>query len=129
FVTQLMIGAAGETDPKNVVVSNVTSNSITISWSTDADATGSAIVKKGGVDSKPYLDIRGSDRRKTHYVEVTDIEPNVEYSFTIISNNTEYTEEKGIAFIFKTAPITAETPVPQRVFGGITGSTSKDKIA
>ncbi|MBI2357191.1 fibronectin type III domain-containing protein [Candidatus Dojkabacteria bacterium] len=128
FITQYFIGASGETTPENVLVSNVTSNSLTLSWSTTAETTGSVTVKKGGSNSAPYLDSRGNSRRKTHYVEVTDLEPNVEYSFTIISNTTKYTDEKGSPFKFKTTPITGETPIPSPIFGSVTGAEGNDYV-
>lgn len=117
-------GATGDPTPKNVVISNVTNSAATISWTTEAQTAGSVIVNEG----TPSLDIRGASRRNTHYVEIGDLDPQKEYTFTIKSNSTEYTDEEGNSFKFKTTPISTQTPVPNPIYGSIIGASSDDAL-
>lgn len=120
-------GASGETFPKNVVITNLTSNAVSITWTTDSSTAGSVTVNGGKGDSTPFIDIRGTDRRKTHHVDVVDLDPSKDYSFIILSNDERYTDEKGKGFKFRTAPVTSETPIPTPVYGEVEG-TDKDDV-
>ncbi|HVX93160.1 MAG TPA: fibronectin type III domain-containing protein [Candidatus Dojkabacteria bacterium] len=126
LVTQILSNAGGSIDPQGVVMSNVTSNSLTLTWTTDTATTGSIVVSTGGKSSAPYTDVRGSSKRKTHYIEVTSLEPSKDYTFYITSNTTKYTSVNGQSFKFKTPPITTNTPIPNPVYGSISGSKSDD---
>ena len=128
LVTQFVTNAGGSIDPTGIVMSNVTSNSLTLTWTTDATSTGSVVVSTAGKNSQPYTDSRGSTKRKTHYVEVTSLEPSTNYSFVLTSNSTKYTSVNGLAFKFKTPPITVNTPIPNPVYGSISGSTDDDLL-
>ena len=76
YATQLLSSADEEAVPENVVVSNLTTNSLTVTWTTSIDASGEVVVKDSeGEDSRPYIDFRGSGSRKTHFVEVLDLVP------------------------------------------------------
>lgn len=120
--------AGADTTPQNVVLTNLTSNSISITWTTDAQAAGSVVVNDGNKDSAPSLDSRGTDRMNTHYVEVVDLDPSKEYSFSILSNDEKYLDEKGKPFKFKTSPVSLDTPVPKPIYGSISGNGNDDVL-
>ncbi len=128
FAVQFFTGAAPEEDPKGVVVSNLTSNSLTVTWVTEAQTIGALVTKINGKESKPYLDVRGSSKRYSHYVEINSLEPDSEYSFYITSNGKKYTAENGKDFKFKTSKLVSGTPVPKPVYGSVVGVSSDDYI-
>lgn len=128
FAVQFFIGASPQEDPKGVVISNLTSNSITVTWVTDAQTLGTLVTTKGGKESKPYLDIRGNKKRYTHYVEINNLDPETEYTFYITSNGKKYTNENGKDFKFKTSKLISGTPVPQPVYGTINGVLTDDYL-
>ncbi|MCC7289958.1 fibronectin type III domain-containing protein [bacterium] len=121
-------GASGSDTPQNVVISNLTSNSVSISWSTDSKATGAITTNAGKGDSTPFVDIRGTDRRKTHHVDIVDLDPSKDYNFVILSNNQRYSDEEGKTFKFRTSPVTSQTPVPSPVYGLIEGDNKEDVL-
>jgi hypothetical protein len=126
-VYQLVIRASVEAQPKNVALSNVTTSSVTVSWVTDVSATGSVVPVLNGVDQSPVLDKRGSGKRYTHYVELTNLEPNTDYEFVIVSDGEKYTSEgEEKLFKFKTAPIKGETPTPNPIHGSVSGVSGDD---
>ncbi len=128
FAVQFFTGAAPQEDPKGVVISNLTSNSITVTWITDAQTLGTLVTTKNGKESKPYLDIRGNSKRYTHHVEINDLDPETEYSFYITSNGKKYTTENGKDFKFTTSKLVSGSPVPKPVYGTITGVSSDDYL-
>jgi hypothetical protein len=121
-------GASGETTPKNVILSNITSNAVSITWTTDSETAGSVTVNSGKGDSTPFVDIRGTDRRKTHHIDIVDLDPSKDYSFSILSNDTKYGDEKGKNFKFRTSPVTSETPVPKPIYGSVEGTDKNDVV-
>jgi hypothetical protein len=125
-VYQLVIRASVEAQPKNVALSNVTTSSVTISWVTDVSATGSVVPVLNNVEQSPVLDKRGSGKRYTHYVELTNLEPNTDYQFVIVSDNNKYSGQGEDIFTFKTAPIKDETPTPNPIHGSVSGASGDD---
>lgn len=125
-VYQLVIRASVEAQPKNVALSNLTTSSVTVSWVTDVSATGSVVLVLNNVEQSPVLDKRGSGKRYTHYVELTNLEPNTDYEFVIVSDRDKYTSEGEKNFRFKTAPIKAETPTPNPIHGTVSGVSGDD---
>jgi hypothetical protein len=120
--------ASADVSPKNVIISNVSANSISVTWITESESAGSISVNSGKGDSAPFIDIRGTDRRFTHHVDIVDLEPSKDYSFVILSNDTRYNDEKGKSFKFRTASVTSQTPVPKPVYGSLDGSDIKDAL-
>ena len=78
--------------PFSVQVTNITSQSFTVSWLTEGETTGS--VK---INNQIFLDQRDREGQlgsyQTHYVVAENLEPKTEYSFIIISNGKEYQEK------------------------------------
>jgi len=114
---QLLSRGAGDSTPSDVVISNVSTNSVTIGWVTDASADGAVVVVENGNDSSQVIDKRGDERRKNHYVELSDLEPNTTYSFAIVSGEERYDSEESTSFSFTTAPVSSEVPTPNTVYG------------
>jgi len=125
---QLITRASGDTQPKNLVISNLSTSSATISWVTEASVKGSVIPILGGNEKSPVIDKRGNDNRNTHYVELISLEPNTKYDFKIVSGSDEYSSLDDITMTFKTAPITAGTPTPNPIHGTVTGNSGDDVI-
>ena len=127
-VVQLITRASGDTQPKHLVISNLSTSSATISWVTEASVKGSVVPILGGNEKSPVVDKRGNENRNTHYVELTSLEPNTKYDFKIISGNDEYLSLDNVTMSFKTAPVTAGTPTPNPIHGTVTGSSGDDVI-
>jgi len=127
-VVQLITKAGSDNKPKNVIISNITTSSITISWTTESKATGSVIPVENGDSKSPVIDKRGNSSRYTHYVELTSLEPNTSYSFIIVSGSDKYSDENGKEFSFKTAPVTADTPTPNPIYGTVSGGSGDDVL-
>lgn len=127
-VVQLITKASGDTQPENLVISNLSTSSATISWVTEASVKGSVIPILGGNEKSPVVDKRGNENRNTHYVELTSLEPNTKYDFKIVSGSDEYASLDNVTMSFKTAPITAGTPTPNPIHGTVSGSSGDDVI-
>lgn len=127
-VYQFIIRASVEAKPQNVVVSNLTTSSVTITWTTEVSATGSVVPISNGQEMSPVLDERGTGRTETHYVELSNLEPNSDYDFLIVSNSEKYDSEDEEGFSFKTAPITAQAPTPNPIHGTVSGASGEDIV-
>ncbi len=127
-VYQFFIRASVEARPQNIVLSNLTTSSVTVSWTTEVSATGSVVPISNGHEMSPVLDERGTGKTKTHYVELTDLEPNTNYDFFIISDSEKYDSSNGKSFRFKTAPITAQAPTPNPIHGTVSGASGEDIV-
>ncbi len=122
---QILSRASTEPIPKNVVISNVSTNSVSVGWVTSVSSDGAIIVVRNGSESSPVIDKRGAEKRENHYVELNDLEPNAEYTFVIVSGGERYDNEGGTEFSFVTAPISSFVPAPNPVYGD-GGSFSTD---
>jgi len=127
-VYQFFIRASVEAKPQNIVLSNLTTSSVTVSWTTEISATGSVVPVSNGQEMSPVLDERGTGKTKTHYVELTNLEPNTDYDFFIISDSKKYDSSNGESFSFKTAPITAQAPTPNPIHGTVSGASGEDIV-
>ena len=120
--------AGTDTQPHNVILSNVTTNSITVTWTTEEKQLGSVVPILNNSDGKTIVDKRGTSKMYTHYVELKDLEPGTKYNFKIISGSDTYTDSNGNEFNFSTANISTDTPVPKPIHGELEGSNDDDKI-
>lgn len=86
------LGASADTMPKNLRMSNITDNSITVSWTTDRDSLG--FVLWGDIESRITTVEKESDVKSlAHSVTVTSLTPQKRYFFKINSDGTEYDNE------------------------------------
>lgn len=95
------ISADVEAIPKNVRLSNITSNSISISWTSDVESIG--FVKWGTDNSNINKVVSEDDSTKSnvHFVTITDIKQSEDVYFKINSNGKDY-NNNGIAWQSKT---------------------------
>jgi hypothetical protein len=125
---QYLSRASTEAIPKDVVVTNLTTNSLTVTWFTEVPAEGYIVPVLNGVEQSPVRDRRGSGKRNSHYVELKSLEPNTKYSFVIVSGNNRYSNDNGLDYEFTTAPAIVETPIPNPAHGPISGVSNDDVI-
>jgi hypothetical protein len=125
---QYISNASADTKPQNILISNVTTSSITITWTTDSQTLGSVSLLEDGKEQTPVVDKRGNTKRYTHYVELSSLEPNTTYDFLITSNTTKYTSQDNTQFSFKTAPVSTDAPTPNPVVGSVSGVSGDDVI-
>jgi len=127
-VYQFFLKASVEAKPQNIILSNLTTSSVTVSWTTEVTATGSVIPVSNGQEMSPVLDKRGTGKTKTHYVELTNLEPSKQYEFIIVSGSKKYNSAGEKIFSFKTAPITAQAPTPNPIHGTVSGASGEDIV-
>ncbi len=120
--------AGSEAAPKDVVLTNLTTNSITVTWFTDTAADGYVVPVLNGTEQSPVRDKRGSGNRTSHYVEIKSLEPNTKYSFLIVSGSKKFTNSSGQNYEFTTAPVDADTPIPNPIHGSVIGISGDDVI-
>lgn len=125
---QWFTDASADTEPKNVVIGNITTSSVTITWTTSSRAISSIVPILDGREMAQVTDRRGARRRITHYVELRSLEPGTEYNFKIVSGGERYTDSGGQDFSFTTANISRETPVPKPIHGDIKDGSGEDVL-
>lgn len=111
--------------PKEVVVSNITPNSATISWFSDSPYSG--FVNYGTSESSmtsianDYRDAGGNTNDySTHYVKLTNLNPSTVYYFKINSGGTEFTADAAnVKFVFSTVAISDALTTPDSLIGKI----------
>ena len=125
-VVQITSRAGIGSEPKNVVVSNISSSMISISWTTDSSTIGYIIPVENGVKKQQVPDSRSSARSYTHYVELDGLEANTKYSFLIKSEGKEYSSSDGKNLEFSTMPIVGGLPTPGSISGILKGASNED---
>lgn len=125
---QIISNASADTQPRNLLLSNLTTSSVTVSWTTDSSVRGTVSLVTNGAEGSPILDSRGNGSRYTHYVEITGLDPNTKYSFLITSNSTKYTSTSGVNFSFKTAPVTTTAATPNPIYGTVSNYSGDDIV-
>lgn len=119
----LRIRALPEETPQEVRLTNLTENSVTVSWLTAAPTLASVVYS-----SRPDLssaltgfDERGADVRSTlHFVTLTNLQPNTAYYFRLISGGGSF-DNQSKPYTFTTAPHISLTPAPPFVIKGKAG--------
>ncbi len=131
--TQAEVGTA----PGQVEVSNVTSNSFTVSWVTQNMAAGflSYGTDEGNLNSvaRDKRDLMSSEyqQHQTHYVQVTGLSPGTEYFFVINSGRMAYTTAEGSSYIVTTATgsdVIGELPTISGTIQNVDGGVEEGAI-
>lgn len=102
--TQKYIGRAQSSPvPKNVVITILSSNSFSVSWTTDRPATGAIILREEkNLSAKRHERIFFDDKLKNytpnslfteHYVTVSGLTPGKTYHFIILSGEKRYNNQ------------------------------------
>lgn len=96
--TNVVSKASSDCIPKNTQNTNITNNSVSISFTTEADCLTNLSINNQTVESS----VATADNQKTkiHYFDVSNLEDNKDYKYTIISDGKNYSES---LYKFKTA--------------------------
>lgn len=117
--------AAPDETPQNIIVSNITDNSFTVNFTTNAPST-SAVSGEGGGKS-PFLvyDIRDKNGQngeyESHFITVSNLSPNTTYTFSILSNGDTYLNN-GQKYLVKTGPVIEPSLGEQKLSGKVLSS-------
>jgi len=131
----LGIKAGGTSTPKNVKITNRSSNGFAVSWTSDSPVTGYLKYKEDPTNlNLPAGDLRDQisgtvETYTTHYVEVTGLSADKTYYFEIGSGQQTY-NDGGKPYQIRTAPAAA-APAEDVISGKIvtaTGSPSSGAI-
>lgn len=116
--------AAAESEPKEVVVANVSDSSFVVTWVTDKAVAGH--VEYG--ESATNLDLLVSDDRDqqkgsvdkyfTHFVTIKGLKPDTTYRFKIGSGGRSY-DQDGTAYEISTGGVLADTPTADVAYGQV----------
>ncbi|NMB83048.1 MAG: hypothetical protein GYA14_14645, partial [Ignavibacteria bacterium] len=101
-VQMFRIGASGEATHKDIRISNITDNSVSISWTTDKASSGFINwgTSQGGIDKIVQEDVNGQ-KYFSHLISLSGLEAKTKYYFKISSNGTLY-DNVGIPWQFTT---------------------------
>ena len=117
--------AAGET-PKEIKITNISENSFTVSWITDAVTTG--FVRVGSTANKldrTVTDDRdqlsgGADPFLTHHVTVGNLRPDTNYYFKLGSGTSRVLyDNNGEAYLLSTPSVLGTSPAADTVYGTV----------
>ncbi len=114
--------------PQNVLLSNWTHDSVTVTWTTERRTKGAAKVYQGDEQVGEFEDVRGNRSTFTHYVELRNLEPNVEYTFSIVSDGKVFSGEDGFQDVFVSAPVIGNSPSPNVVRGRVDDLKDNDGL-
>lgn len=120
--------ASAEQTPKQIKVTNVTDNSFTVSFLTDAETPG--FVKYGTEVSS--LNSQSSDDRdqlsgkigeyQTHHITVRGLQPNTEYYYSLGTVGNTSFDDGGSPFTITTAQRNGAPPAAKTVYGNVMNS-------
>lgn len=124
----LLSQAALDPTPKEVVISNVTTLSFSVSWVTEKAVAGDVIPVLNGQEFAPVSDKEGSSKKVTHYVEIGDLKPDTLYSLILRSDGQKYTSGSTGEYKFKTPPVGSDGQVANPLYGTVSGGNASDSI-
>ncbi|MCC7304174.1 fibronectin type III domain-containing protein [bacterium] len=112
--------------PQLVTISNITDTSAAVAWSTGTQATithlqwgDTTTLSKTAGDFRDTRD-NVTKARKTHYVELTGLQPSTTYHYRIVAGDTTYPTADQPAATFKTLPKVSEVqPTSVALYGDI----------
>ena len=127
-------GQASEDEkPQNVRITNLTDSSVTIFYQTSKPLLGSISYGETSSSERVIGDERdyetGSPKQYLlHYVSVTDLKPDTEYYFSIISGNNTFLDN-GKPYSFRTAPtLSSAPPLLPKYSGSVAGTNANSEI-
>lgn len=87
----LLTQATPTSTPQEINVSNISDQTITISWETAQKVSGFVKFSQGGSDEKTVLDERDNKpvARNTHFVTLLGLSPQTTYQYKIVSGNSQ----------------------------------------
>ena len=108
----LVTNASPTQQPKNVRITDVTGSSFTVSFTTDSSVTGSLSYGTSPTVGQSALDVRDQQSvsaHRIHYINVTGLNPQTKYFFTIISGQDTYMNNNQ-PFAVTTGPVIPGQP-------------------
>jgi hypothetical protein len=116
--TQASDGAAGHSTISRVAATDITTNSATITWSTDQPLTSQ--VEYGATPSYGSLSGFGSSPATSHSVKLTALTPGVTYNYAALSANSAGQVAASQNFTFTTASTSGMPVIGSVVVSGVT---------
>lgn len=95
--------AAADDEPKNIRITNIGSNSFSISFVTDTDVLASVRYGTSETDLSQTA-VEGNDTQKSHLITLNNLSASSSYYFMIISGAHEYSDN-GSPFVSSTGPV------------------------
>ena len=109
--------------PQKVRVTNVADNQMSVSWTTQGLASGQV---EYGMAGEKLVSLASDDRGEAgglslvHHVTITDLQPNTEYAFRIISGETGAKfDNNGSPYSATTGVVIGETPAAVSLYGSV----------
>lgn len=128
IVNDIRSRANPQAQPQQVVISNVTSTSLTVSYYTEAAVTGTATASGAGGGNgfgRDFRDTSGTEGNyKAHYIVITNLAPETEYTIAINSGGSNFTDP---AWKGKTTAV-GSVSVPSPIYGRVTASGLKEGL-
>ena len=125
--TKIFTSAALPRTPQNVIISNITDNSFTLSWVTQESTFGYVAYGKSEPLDNISLDDRdknNSQKRFTHFITIKNLDPDTEYLFKLGSDDKVYSNGPS-PYKYKTLKEASNQKfASQKVFGSV--KTSAD---
>jgi len=112
LLVQNLASRASDTAPRDIIISNISSSSAKIAWTTDQELQG--VVEYGSSPTALNLFAPENTKTKTHSVEMTLLSPATSYYFQIRIGDTKH-DNGGVPWTFSTKvqqiPVT-DSPTP-----------------
>lgn len=109
--------ASGDLSPNDVRISNVSSNSFTVSWYTNKDTVGSVY---WGIDADTKQSTFDEDvaLKKIHYVRISGLQPSTNYYFRLTSGGQVF-DNYGVPWTINTTPRVNSSSQPSIITGKV----------
>jgi hypothetical protein len=131
YVNSKKIDTGAELNPDSIRITNVADNKFTVSWTTEVSTDGYVMYGKVGEKlasiGRDERDSLGDENGSyvTHYVTVTDLQPNMAYAFRIATNKGKNIyDNNGSPYSVTTAPTIATTPSADAIYGQVQQSST-----
>lgn len=114
--------ATPDKTPQNLKIANITDSSFTVTFTTNEKTSGALSVEEVGKNSYVVFDDRNKktgDQNEfySHYITVSDLQPEMPYNFTIIADGENYLNDDQKYFV-RTGTKVSEIPPSQKPIVG-----------
>lgn len=126
YLTKMKPSIPAEIQPNKVRITNVADNKFTVSWITPSSVPGEIEYGKVGeklttrvADDRDTLS-EGAKAYITHHITVSELQPNTQYAFRIVSGENKVRFDKnGSPYTVTTGPLISETPTAESFYGQV----------
>lgn len=120
-------GQAGQSSPdiipEKVKISNVSDNKFSVSWVSKIPTSGAveygSVGEKLGTVIKDERDTSAVAKYLTHHVTIEGLQPNTQYAFRIVVDETARFDNNGSPYLTSTGPVIAGTPPSHNFYGNV----------